>query len=60
MDDGKNPLPPLPGLRESPIKHVVYITKENRTYDEVFGQLKNARGDSTLARYGVNNEYWLQ
>ena len=58
-DDGKNPLPPLPGLRESPIKHVVYITKENRTYDEVFGQLKNASGDSTLARYGVNNEYTL-
>ena len=59
IDDGKNPMPPLPGLRESPIKHVVYITKENRTYDEVFGQLKNARGDSTLARYGVNVEYTL-
>ena len=52
-------LPALPGLRESPIKYVVYITKENRTYDEVFGQLKNADGDSTLARYGVNNEYTL-
>ena len=52
-------MPPLPGLRQSPIKHVVYITKENRTYDEVFGQLKNGRGDSTLARYGVNNEYTL-
>jgi len=59
VDDGKNPLPPLPGLRQSPIKHVVYITKENRTYDEVFGQLKNAKGDSTLARYGVNNTYTL-
>lgn len=59
VDDGNNPLPPLPGLRESPIKHIVYITKENRTYDEVFGQLKNAKGDSTLARYGVNNEYTL-
>ncbi len=59
LDDGKNPLPPLPGLRETPIKHVVYITKENRTYDEVFGQLKNGIGDSTLARYGVNNEYTL-
>ena len=58
-DDGKNPLPPLPGLRQSPIKHVVYITKENRTYDEIFGQLKEARGDSTLARYGINNTYTL-
>jgi YVTN family beta-propeller protein len=58
-DDEKNPLPLLPGLRQSPIKHIVYITKENRTYDEIFGQLKNARGDSTLARFGVNNEYTL-
>ncbi|MDP2338772.1 MAG: bifunctional YncE family protein/alkaline phosphatase family protein [Bacteroidota bacterium] len=58
-DDGKNPLPALPGLRKSPIKYVVYITKENRTYDEIFGQLKNATGDSTLARFGVNNEYTL-
>jgi DNA-binding beta-propeller fold protein YncE len=59
FDDGKNPLPPLPGLRQSPIKHVVYITKENRTFDEVFGQLKGSKGDSTLARYGVNNTYTL-
>ncbi|MEI6138632.1 MAG: hypothetical protein WCP85_05190 [Mariniphaga sp.] len=58
-DDGKNPLPPLPGLRNSPIKYIVYITKENRTYDEIFGQLKNANGDSTLARFGINNEYTL-
>ncbi len=58
-DDGKNPLPPLPGLRQSPIKHIVYITKENRSYDEIFGQLKGAKGDSTLARYGVNNTYTL-
>ena len=58
-DDPKNPLPPLPGIRSSPIKYIVYITKENRTYDEVFGQMKNAKGDSTLARFGVNNAYML-
>lgn len=58
-DDPKNPLPALPGLRESPIKYVVYVTKENRTYDEIFGQLKGGKGDSTLARYGVNCEYTL-
>ena len=52
-DDATNPLPLLPGLRQSPIKHIVYITKENRTFDEVFGQLDEARGDATLARYGV-------
>ena len=54
-----NPLPALPGMAKSPIKYIVYITKENRTYDEIFGQLPNAKGDSTLARYGVNNEYTL-
>jgi YVTN family beta-propeller protein len=58
-DDGTNPLPPLPGVRPSPIKHIVYITKENRTYDEVFGQLKGGAGDSTLARYGIHNTYTL-
>ena len=58
-DDAKNPLPALPGLHKTPIKYVVYITKENRTYDEIFGQMKNAAGDSTLARFGINNEYTL-
>lgn len=54
VDNGRNPLPPLPGIRPgSPIKHIVYITKENRTYDEVLGQLKTGRGDSTLARFGT-------
>ena len=53
-DDGKNPLPALPKLRKSPIKYVVYITKENRTYDEVLGQMTTGKGDLTIARYGVN------
>ena len=53
MDDGKNPLPALPGIRKSPIKYIVYITKENRTYDEMLGQIVYAHGDSSLARYGV-------
>ena len=57
--DPRNPLPLRPGLTPTPIKYVVYITKENRTYDEVLGQLREARGDSTLARYGVNCEYTL-
>ena len=26
----------------SPIKHVLYIIKENRTYDQVFGDMKRA------------------
>ena len=58
-DDRKNPLPALPGLNQSPIKYIVYITKENRSYDEVFGQMENAKGDATLARFGVNCAYTL-
>ncbi len=54
-----NPLPVLPGFTKSPIQYIVYITKENRTYDELFGQLPNANGDSSLARFGVNSEYTL-
>ncbi len=49
-----NPLPALPGISDSPIRHIVYITKENRTYDEVFGQLKEGKGDASLARFGMN------
>ena len=48
-----NPLPSFPGEKESPIKHIVYITKENRTYDEVFGQMKTGNGDSSLSRFGI-------
>ena len=58
VDNGKNPLPVLPKSRptatRSPIRHIVYITKENRTYDEVLGQLETGKGDSTLARFGTN------
>jgi len=51
--DVDNPLPLAPGIKGSPIKYIVYITKENRTYDEVMGQLPSGNGDSTLARFGV-------
>jgi DNA-binding beta-propeller fold protein YncE len=41
----------------SPIKHVIYIIKENRTYDQVFGDLAKdgkpvGNGDASLAMYG--------
>lgn len=52
-DDGRNPLPPLQNIRKSPIRYIVYITKENRSYDEVLGQLPTGKGDSTLARFGI-------
>ncbi len=44
------PAAPSPTL---PIKHIVFISKENRTYDEVFGQWKKGLGDPTMARYGT-------
>src|SRR5271157_125942 len=45
------------GGRENPIKHVIYIIKENRTYDQIFGDLKKdgkpvGNGDPSLAMYG--------
>ena len=48
-----NPIPLYPGEKKSPIRHIVFISKENRTYDEIFGQIKQATGDPTLARYGA-------
>ncbi len=49
-----NPIPLYPGEKASPIKHIVFISKENRTYDEIFGQMEKAKGDPSLARYGKN------
>jgi YVTN family beta-propeller protein len=55
-------LPPRPGqpLRAvpervgepSPIRHVVYVIKENRTYDQVLGDLAAGNGDPRLCVYG--------
>jgi YVTN family beta-propeller protein len=36
----------------SPIKHVLYIIKENRTYDQVLGDLGKGNGDSRLTIFG--------
>lgn len=36
----------------SPIKHVIYIIKENRTYDQVFGDLPQGNGDPRLTIFG--------
>ncbi|WP_252263395.1 beta-propeller fold lactonase family protein [Paracidobacterium acidisoli] len=35
-----------------PIHHVIYIIKENRTYDQIFGDLKEGDGDASLTMYG--------
>ena len=36
----------------NPIRHVIYIIKENRTYDQILGDLKVGNGDSSLTMYG--------
>ena len=36
----------------NPIKHVIYIIKENRTYDQIFGDLGAGDGDASLTMYG--------
>ncbi len=37
---------------ENKIHHVIYIIKENRTYDQVFGDIAAGNGDSSLTMYG--------
>ena len=51
-DDPKSPVPAAVGLRKSPIKYIIYVTKENRTFDDVFGQFPGVNGDPTIARLG--------
>lgn len=36
----------------NPIHHVIYIIKENRTYDQLFGDISEADGDASLVMYG--------
>jgi DNA-binding beta-propeller fold protein YncE len=46
----------------NPIKHVIYVIKENRTYDQVLGDLKPGDGDPSLTLYGADitpNEHKL-
>jgi len=44
--DIANPLPK--------IEHVIYVVKENRTYDQVLGDMKEGNGDASLVLFGEN------
>jgi sugar lactone lactonase YvrE len=47
---------------QNPIKHVIYVIKENRTYDQILGDLKVGNGDPSLTMYGEDitpNEHKL-
>jgi YVTN family beta-propeller protein len=46
-----NPVPMRIG-DASPVKYVVYIIKENRTYDQVLGDIKEGNGDTSLCLFG--------
>lgn len=53
---------PRPDLKPKPVpdrigepslfKHVLYIIKENRTYDQILGDMKEGKGDPSLCIYG--------
>ncbi len=46
-----NPIPR--GLGEtSPIKYVFYVIKENRTYDQILGDMPEGNGDPTICLFG--------
>ena len=55
-------LPPREGAPPRPVpqragepsvfKHVVYVIKENRTYDQVLGDIKGGEGDPSLCTFG--------
>ena len=45
-----NPVPVKVGSA-SPITHVIYIIKENRTYDQVLGDVKAGNGDASLCLF---------
>jgi DNA-binding beta-propeller fold protein YncE len=47
---------------KNPIRHVIYVIKENRTYDQILGDLKVGNGDASLTLYGADvtpNEHKL-
>ncbi|HOZ69129.1 MAG TPA: bifunctional YncE family protein/alkaline phosphatase family protein [Chitinophagaceae bacterium] len=48
-----NPIPMKVG-DPSPIKYVFYILKENRTYDQVLGDMPGGNGDTSLVLFGKN------
>jgi len=48
----RNALRPKLAVYNGAIKHVLYIIKENRTYDQVLGDIKEGNGDPKLCDLG--------
>jgi DNA-binding beta-propeller fold protein YncE len=55
LDDAQiaagNPIPSVAG-GATPIQHVILLMKENRTYDQVLGDMKEGNGDPNLVLFG--------
>jgi YVTN family beta-propeller protein len=51
VPSANNPIPAKVG-DQGPIKHCIYIIKENRTYDQVFGDIREGNGDPSLCLMG--------
>jgi YVTN family beta-propeller protein len=51
VSDRQHVVPHRVGQR-SPIEHVIYVVNENRTYDQVLGDLGRGNGDPSLALFG--------
>lgn len=47
-------IPTVPGEVSPQIKYVVFITKENHTFDTIFDRIPGARHDPTLLRWGLH------
>ena len=47
----RSPIPTRVGGR-SPIRYVLYVIKENRTYDQVLGDMEQGNGDPSLCLFG--------
>lgn len=52
MAHGKSNVVPNKVGDPSPVKHVIYVIKENRTYDQMMGDMKEGNGDPRLTVFG--------
>ncbi len=50
--DGPARMPPVFAALRGSVKHVIYIVGENRTYDQILGDLEGADGDPRLTHWG--------
>ena len=57
-NNGMTPHKNLPRAFPSEIEYVVFITKENHTFDGIFGGLPGATSESEYAEFGING--WLR